>query len=289
MNKIGEDNRRVGFNSIEVYLKEIGRTPLLTRKEERRLARLIKRGDPAARTKMIKANLRLVVKIANDYGDLGLPLLDLISEGNIGLMKAVEHFNPKKGAKFSTYASWWIKQAVRRALSKQAKIIRLPVHITEKVSKLKRARFNLEERLGRKPTPEELATVLGVSSSRVEYMGRLMLSPLSLDQKTDMGDENSCNLGEVIEDANAPMPSDQIEQKMQRAAIDQILGKLTEREREIMILRFGLDGRKPQTLEMVGRHFRVTRERIRQVQEIALGKLRRKYIKLIDGNGHNGS
>jgi len=261
-------------NGIEIYLREIGRVPLLTRKEERALARRIRRGDAQAREQMIKANLRLVVKIANDYAELGLPLLDLISEGNIGLMKAVEHFNPRKGAKFSTYASWWIKQAIRRALSNQSKLIRLPVHITEKISKMKRAGFRLSEQLGRDPTAAELGQLVDLPADRVEQLRTIGTAPLSL-HATVGDDADSTQLFEVIGDDRTATPYETLADRNLAGEIQALLKELDPREAEIITQRFGLDGNPPRTLEEVGRQFRVSRERIRQIQDVALAKLRR--------------
>ncbi len=265
-------------NGIEIYLREIGKVPLLTPKQEIELARRIKKGDRAATDLMIKSNLRLVVKIAHDYAGLGLPLLDLVSEGNIGLMKAVERFDPKKGAKFSTYAAWWIKQSIRRALSNQAKTIRLPVHLTDTISKIKRASFKLSEKLGRDPTDDELGFQLGLTAARVDQLRTMSITPASLNAQVG-SDDDSSELGEIIKDHGAATPFEVLRDKNLGAEIRVLLSELTKREAEIINSRFGLDGTKPKTLEEVGKTFKVSRERIRQIQDVALTKLRRALAK----------
>lgn len=260
---------------LQAYLREIGETALLTREEESQLARKIKRGDKAAKERMIKANLRLVVKIANDYAAYGLPLLDLISEGNLGLIKAVERFDPRKGAKFSTYAAWWIKQSIRRALANQSKTIRLPVHLVDKIQKMRRISHQLTDELGREPTDEELAVELTMTPTKVRSLRQAAIQPLSLD--ASVGTENNeSTLGEIIGDDAAIAPSDSLEDKDMKHAVSTVLHILDERELRIIALRFGLDGHREHTLEEVGKKFKVTRERIRQLQNIALGKLRRQ-------------
>jgi len=226
---------------IKIYLREIGQIPLLTPDQEIELAAKIKKGDREARALMIRSNLRLVVKIAHDYANLGLPLLDLISEGNIGLMKAVERFDPAKGGKLSTYAAWWIKQSIKRALANQSKTIRLPVHLVDKISKMRRVSLQMSEELGREPTDEELGDEIGIAS----------------------GDEDAQTPFELLRDKNL------------RNEVGGLLDVLDDREKKIIFQRFGLDGGKPKTLEEVGKKFGVTRERIRQLQNIALSKLRR--------------
>jgi RNA polymerase primary sigma factor len=267
-----------GADALQLYLQEMARTPLLTPKEEIALAKRIQRGDRQARNHMIKANLRLVVKIAHDYENHGLPLLDLINEGNLGLMKAVDRFNPKKGAKLSTYASWWIKQSIRRALSNQSRTIRLPVHITDQVSKMNRASFKLSETLGRDPSNEELARNLNVAPAKAARLRTLNIRPTSLD--APLGDEADSRYGDIIEDEHAANPYEAFKAKATREEIQELVKNLPPREAEILALRYGLDGRKPQTLEEVGKKFKVTRERIRQLQEIALEKLRRRLESL---------
>lgn len=259
---------------LKVYLQEIGRVALLTPAEEVQLARRIQKGDEAARSKMIKANLRLVVKIAQDYAHLGLPLVDLISEGNIGLMKAVERFNPKKGAKLSTYAAWWIKQSIRRGLANQGKTIRLPVHQVDRVSKMRRAMFDLSEVLGRDPTDEEIAHKLGLERGQVSRLRDISATPVSLDAPLGDGSDDG-EFGEIVLDENARMPFDIIHNRNEQEDVRVLLKDLDAREAEILIMRYGLDGSRPCTLEVVGRRFKLTRERIRQIQNEALIKLRR--------------
>jgi RNA polymerase primary sigma factor len=266
------DHNREGENGIKIYLREIGQIALLTPKDEIRLAARIKKGDKAARAEMIKANLRLVVKIAHDYSNFGLPLLDLISEGNIGLMKAVERFDPKKGGKLSTYAAWWIKQSIKRALANQAKTIRLPVHLVDKISKMKRAGHKLSEQLGREPTDQELADVLGITRAKVAQLRTISVRPASLD--APIGDDDATEFSEIVGDEAALTPFELLRDKTLRQEVRDILEELDPREAEILTMRFGLDGSKPKTLEEVGRKFKVTRERVRQIQNIALTKLR---------------
>jgi RNA polymerase primary sigma factor len=267
------DRNQESENGIKIYLREIGQIALLTPKDEIRLAARIKKGDKQARAEMIKANLRLVVKIAHDYSNYGLPLLDLISEGNIGLMKAVERFDPKKGGKLSTYAAWWIKQSIKRALANQSKTIRLPVHLVDKISKMKRAGHKLSERLGREPTDQELADVLGIPRAKVAQLRTISIRPASLD--APIGDDDATEFSEIVGDENALTPFELLRDKTLRQEVRDILEELEPREAEILNLRFGLDGNKPKTLEEVGRKFKVTRERVRQIQNIALTKLRR--------------
>ena len=266
------DHNRESENGIKIYLREIGQIPLLTPQDEIRLAARIKRGDKAARAQMIKANLRLVVKIAHDYSNFGLPLLDLISEGNIGLMKAVERFDPKKGGKLSTYAAWWIKQSIKRALANQAKTIRLPVHLVDKISKMKRAGHKLSEQLGREPTDQELADVLGIPRAKVAQLRTISVRPARLD--APIGDDDATEFSEIVGDEAALTPFELLRDKTLRQEVRDILEELDPREAEILTLRFGLDDSKPKTLEEVGRKFKVTRERVRQIQNIALTKLR---------------
>src|ERR1700761_1872173 len=262
---------------IKIYLREIGKTDLLTPEQEVELADRIKRGDPEARAHMIKANLRLVVKIAQDYANLGLPLLDLISEGNIGLMKAVERFDPAKGGKLSTYAAWWIKQSIKRALANQSKTIRLPVHLVDKISKMRRVSLQMSEELGREPTDEELAEEIGISSGKVSQLKTVSIRPASLD--APISDDDSTEFGEIVGDEDAQTPFELLRDKNLRDEVSELLEVLDDRERKIIFQRFGLDGGKPKTLEEVGKKFGVTRERIRQLQNIALAKLRRALSK----------
>jgi RNA polymerase primary sigma factor len=269
----------VAFNgdSLQLYLREIGQVKLLTPEEEIVLAKRIKRGDKHAREHMIKANLRLVVKIARDYENLGLPLLDLINEGNIGLMKGVERFDPKKGAKLSTYASWWIKQAIKRALANQSKTIRLPVHVVDKVAHIRRAEMKLREALDREPTDEEVASELGLDARRVRRYRQASRAPVSLD--APLGDDDTERVAEVVADPNATLPSDHLVYESDNALVQEILATLPPREREILSLRFGLADGKERTLEEVGERFGVTRERIRQIQEEALKTIRKTMQK----------
>ncbi len=264
-------------DSLQLYLREIGQVKLLTPAEEIVLAKRIKRGDKAAREHMIKANLRLVVKIARDYENLGLPLLDLINEGNIGLMKGVERFDPKKGAKLSTYASWWIKQAIKRALANQSKTIRLPVHVVDKVAHIRRAEMRLREVLDREPTDEEVASELGLDAKRVRRYRQASRAPVSLD--APIGDDENDRVSEVVADPNATLPSEQLVYESDNALVQEILATLPEREREILAMRFGLVDGKERTLEEVGERFGVTRERIRQIQEQALKTIRKTMEK----------
>ena len=276
---------REGDNGIKIYLREIGQTKLLTPKEEIKLAARIKKGDKKARAQMIRANLRLVVKIAHDYSNFGLPLLDLISEGNIGLMKAVERFDPKKGAKLSTYAAWWIKQSIKRALANQSKTIRLPVHLVDKISKMKRASLALSERLGREPTDQELAMALNIPHTKVAQLRTISTRPASLN--APISDEDSTEFSEIVGDENAATPFEILREKVMRDELREIIKDLEPREAQILTMRFGLDGNKPKTLEEVGAKFKVTRERIRQIQNIALTKLRR-IIEKRDRPGSSG-
>jgi RNA polymerase primary sigma factor len=267
-----------GDTAIKLYLREIGQVRLLTPQEEVELAAKIKRGDKKAREQMIKANLRLVVKIARDYEGLGLPLLDLISEGNIGLMKAVERFDPAKGGKLSTYGAWWIKQSIKRALANQSKTIRLPVHLVDRISRMRRVAMKLHEELGREPTDEELGEELGMTASRVGQLRTAAIRPASLD--APIGDDESNSFAEVVQDENAETPYEQLEGKTVTAMLQEMVTKLDPREATILRYRFGLDGGTEKTLEEVGQKFGVTRERVRQIQNIALAKLRRMVEKL---------
>lgn len=262
-----------GDTAIKLYLREIGQVKLLTPQEEIELAARIKKGDKKAREQMIKANLRLVVKIARDYEGIGLPLLDLISEGNIGLMKAVERFDPAKGGKLSTYGSWWIKQSIKRALANQSKTIRLPVHLVDKISKMRRTAMRLQEEFGREPTDEELGIELGITASRVAQMRMAAVRPASLD--APIGDEDSNNFAEVVQDESADTPYEQLEEKTVTRMLQEMVKTLDPREATILRARFGLDGGPQKTLEEVGQKFGVTRERVRQIQNIALKKLRK--------------
>ncbi len=263
--------------NIGLYLREISQVPLLTPKEEVKLAAQIKRGNKKAREQMIKANLRLVVKIAHDFGNYGLPLLDLISEGNIGLMKAVERFDPKKGGKLSTYASWWIKQSIKRALANQSKTIRLPVHLVDKIGKIRRVAAQMTEELGREPSNEELADELGLPVAKVAHLKTVAVRPASLDAKINADDDTA--FGDLVSDEHAEDPFAALRDKDLREEVGDLLDVLDARERKIIAFRFGLGGGKERTLEEVGRKFGVTRERIRQLQNIALLKMRKALRK----------
>jgi RNA polymerase primary sigma factor len=262
---------------IKIYLREISGTPLLTVQEEIELSERIKQGDQKARAWMIKANLRLVVKIAHSYSNLGLPLLDLISEGNIGLIKAVERFDPARGGKLSTYSAWWIKQSIKRALANQSKTIRLPVHLVDKIWKMRRVSLQMSEELGREPTDEEFAEEIGISSAKLSQLKTVSMRPASLE--ASISDDDSTELGEIVGDEEARTPFELFSEKNMRDELGEVLEVLDARERKIIFERFGLEGGKPKTLEEVGRRFGVTRERIRQLQNIALAKLRRALAK----------
>jgi RNA polymerase primary sigma factor len=266
-----------GDTAYQLYLKEIGQTPLLTIEEENALAARIKKGDKAARERMIKANLRLVVKIARDYEGYGVPLLDLISEGNIGLMKGVERFDPDKGAKLSTYSSWWIKQSIRRALANQGKTIRLPDHVVDKVAHIHRAETKLREQLGREPTEEELADELGTNARRLKMYRQASKAPVSLD--APIGDDENDRVSEVVADPNAVLPFERLVKETDTELVKEVFSTLNDREKSILSMRFGLKDGNPKTLEEIGEHFGVTRERIRQIQEVALKTLRVKMEK----------
>ena len=265
---------------LKRYLQEIGQFPLLTPEQEVELAGKIKKGDAAARERMINANLRLVVTIARDYANLGLPLLDLISEGNIGLTKAVERFDPTKGAKLSTYAMWWIKQSIKRALANQGKTIRLPVHLADKLAKMRRVSLQMSDELGREPTDEELGEEIGIDSDKITRLRTVGIRPASLN--APITDDDSTEFAEVIGDDEAQTPFELLRDKNLRSEMDGLIEVLDAREKKIISHRFGLDGGKPKTLEDVGRDFGVTRERIRQLQNIALAKLRRALSKRED-------
>lgn len=264
-------------SSLKLYLREISKTPLLTIQEEIELAERIKNGDGEARAHMIRANLRLVVKIAQDYANYGLPVTDLISEGNIGLMKAVERFDPEKGGKLSTYAAWWIKQSIKRALANQSKTIRLPVHMVDKIAKMRRISAMLAEALGREPTDEELAEEVGLPRRKMAMLKQASQRPTSLD--APINDGEATEFGDIIRDESAENPLEMLADKNMQGEIDGLLSVLDERERRIIDERFGLNGKKPLTLEEVGREFGVTRERIRQLQNSALTKMRRALRK----------
>ncbi len=259
---------------LQLYLQEIGKTALLTPQEEVKLAKRIQKGDKAARDHMISANLRLVVKIAMDYKDFGLPLLDLISEGNIGLVKAVERFDPTKGGKLSTYAAWWIKQSIKRALANQSKTIRLPVHLVDKIAKMRRTALALTEELGREPTDEEIAIELQIPTNKVAHLKSVSVRPASLDAPVGE-DGDSTTFGEIVGDENTADPLETLKDTSEKSDLHHMIDQLEPREAEILRYRFGLDGYDELTLEEVGQKFNVTRERIRQLQNIALSKMRK--------------
>ena len=264
-------------NSLDLYLREISRTPLLTVAEECDLAERIKMGDEKARSHLIRANLRLVVKIARDYSGYGVSLSDLISEGNIGLMQAVERFDPEKGGKFSTYGAWWIKQSVKRALANQSKTIRLPVHMVDKIARMRRIASMLAEALGREPSDEEIAAELGLPRQKIAMLKQSAQRQTSLDAPVGEGDVKL--QGDIVSDESAPDPLEALTDKNLREQIGDLLDVLNERERKIIDDRFGLNGLKPMLLEDVGREFGVSRERIRQLQNVALAKMRKALMK----------
>jgi len=257
---------------VRMYLKEIGNVPLLTSEQEVRLAKLVEQGDQNAKNQLTEANLRLVVSIAKKYVGRGMPFLDLIQEGNMGLMKAVDKFDYTKGYKFSTYATWWIRQAITRGIADTGRTIRVPVHMVETINKTLRMSRQLLQELGREPTPAEVADKLGVPESRVREVLKISRDPVSLD--TPIGEEDDSHLGDFIEDDTALSPADSATFSMLREELNNALGSLTPREREVVTLRFGLEDGRARTLEEVGREFNVTRERIRQIEAKALRKLR---------------
>lgn len=264
-------------STLKLYLREISKTPLLTPEDEIKLAAKIKRGDKKARARMIQANLRLVVKIAQDYSNYGLPVADLISEGNIGLMKAVERFDPKKGGKLSTYAAWWIKQSIKRALANQSKTIRLPVHMVDKIAKMRRISAMLAETLGREPTDEEICEEIGLPRRKLAMLKQASRRPTSLDEPINEGE--ATRYSEIIGDDRAEDPLETLADRNLQNELSGLLDVLDQRERQIIHERFGLNGKKPMTLEEVGLEFGVTRERIRQLQNIALSKMRKALRK----------
>ncbi len=305
MHALSSDRSSRSTDSTRVYLKEIGRVPLLTTEEEVRLAERVARGmkaeeelalhhaaetydsmdtgrrsllerhvrmGEAAKNDLTQANLRLVVSIAKRYSGRGIPLLDLIQEGNLGLMRAVEKFDHQKGFKFSTYATWWIRQAITRAIADQARTIRIPVHMVEVMSRVRREQRRLTQEYGREPTMDELAATCDLSAQRVEELLKIAQDPLSLD--TPVGTEDDTSLADFVEDSQARRPVDEATRIMLKAEVTKVLGLLNDREQEVVRLRFGLDDGRPRTLEEVGRTFGVTRERIRQIESKTLAKLR---------------
>lgn len=257
---------------VRMYLKEIGKVPLLTTDEEIDLAQRMEEGDEAAKKKLAEANLRLVVSIAKRYVGRGMLFLDLIQEGNLGLIKAVEKFDYRKGYKFSTYATWWIRQAITRAIADQARTIRIPVHMVETINRLIRAQRQLVQELGREPTPEELSEVLKLPVERVREIQKISQEPVSLE--TPIGEEEDSHLGDFIQDDNVPVPAEAAAYTLLKEQLVEVLGTLGEREQRVLRLRFGLDDGRARTLEEVGKEFQVTRERIRQIEAKALRKLR---------------
>ena len=257
---------------VRMYLKEIGKVPLLTAEEEIELAKKMEQGDEDAKKRLAEANLRLVVSIAKRYVGRGMLFLDLIQEGNLGLIKAVEKFDYRKGYKFSTYATWWIRQAITRAIADQARTIRIPVHMVETINKLIRVSRQLLQELGREPTPEEIAEEMDMSVERVREILKISQEPVSLE--TPIGEEEDSHLGDFIQDDNVPVPADAAAFTLLKEQLVEVLGTLTEREQKVLRLHFGLDDGRARTLEEVGKEFNVTRERIRQIEAKALRKLR---------------
>ncbi|GAB4462921.1 MAG: RNA polymerase sigma factor RpoD [Armatimonadaceae bacterium] len=276
-------------DSVRMWLREIGKTPLLTHAQEIALARRIEKGDEEAKVILTQANLRLVVSIAKRYGGKGISFSDLIQEGNIGLIRAVEKYDYRKGFKFSTYATWWIRQAITRAIADQGRTIRIPVHMVETINRLVKLSSQLLQEMGREPTMEELAREMGTSPERVSEILRIAPEPLSLE--TPVGEEEDSHLCDFVPDDDSRTPTDAAAHAFLRERIDMVLSSLTDRERDVVKMRFGLEGDgSPHTLEEVGRHFQVTRERIRQIEAKALKKLRcpdrsrclREYIECTD-------
>ena len=259
-------------DSVKMYLKDIGQVPLLTSEEEKELAEKMSQGDEEAKKRLSEANLRLVVSIAKRYVGRGMQFLDLIQEGNLGLMKAVDKFDHTKGFKFSTYATWWIRQSITRAIADQARTIRIPVHMVETINKTGRVVRQLMQTLGREPTPAEIAKEMGVPEEKVIEIQKIAQDPVSLE--TPIGEEEDSHLGDFIEDNSAASPAEKAESRMLREQLLQVLDTLTPRENEVLLMRYGLRDGRPKTLEEVGKDFNVTRERIRQIEAKALRKLR---------------
>ncbi len=257
---------------VRMYLKEIGKVPLLTAQEEIELAKRLEKGDADAKKRLAEANLRLVVSIAKRYVGRGMLFLDLIQEGNLGLIKAVEKFDYKKGFKFSTYATWWIRQAITRAIADQARTIRIPVHMVETINKLIRVSRQLLQELGREPTPEEIAKEMNLSVDRVREILKISQEPVSLE--TPIGEEEDSHIGDFIQDDKLPVPAEAAAFTLLKEQLHEVLGTLTDREQKVLRLRFGLDDGRARTLEEVGKEFGVTRERIRQIEAKAIRKLR---------------
>ena len=264
--------REISTDSLQLFLKEIGKVDLLTAAQEVELAKRIERGDHGAKQELVEANLRLVVSIAKKYRNQGLPFLDLIQEGTIGLVRAAEKFDHRKGFKFSTYATWWIRQAVARALADKARTIRMPVHIVEKLNKIVRTERKLRGELGREPLAAEIGAELELEADEVESIRRSSQAPVSLEKP--VGDEEESEFGHFLTDENEALPDEVAEEQLRKAALKRVLGSLSPRERRVLELRYGLDGEHPRTLDEVGRTFNVTRERIRQIENQSLKKLR---------------
>ena len=263
-------------DSVRLYLREIGKIPLLTSEEEADLAQRIVKGDKAAKDKMVESNMRLVVSIAKRYGGRGLDFLDLIQEGNTGLLRAVDKFDPEKGFKFSTYATWWVRQAITRAIADQARTIRIPVHMVETINKVLRTTRKLTAELNREPTNEEIAEELGMEPEKVDYVMRIKQDIASLDASVGReGDDEDSVLGDFVEDEERISPEDSAANQILKEQLSEIISTLTDREQKIIRLRFGIGGGRPHTLEEVGNEFDVTRERIRQIEAKALSKLRK--------------
>lgn len=279
----GEDVEKIDFtdtgdissttqDSVKMYLKDIGKVPLLSAEEEIELAKRMEAGDEMAKKKLAESNLRLVVSIAKRYVGRGMLFLDLIQEGNLGLLKAVEKFDYRKGYKFSTYATWWIRQAITRAIADQARTIRIPVHMVETINKVTRVSRDLLQKLGREPLPEEVGEVMGLPKERVQEIMKIAQEPVSLE--TPIGEEEDSHLGDFIQDESIPTPVEATNQTLLHEQLDEVVSTLTEREQRVIKLRFGWDDGRPRTLEEVGKEFNVTRERIRQIEAKALRKLR---------------
>jgi RNA polymerase primary sigma factor len=264
---------RDGDMSLRLYLREISETPLLTIQDEIDLAGRIQKGDAAAREHMITANLRLVVKIARDYEGMGLPLLDMVNEGNMGLMRAVERFDPTKGAKLSTYAAWWIKQSIKRGIANQGKTIRLPVHLVDRVAKIRRAALKLHEELGREPSEAEIAEAMGMKAERVGELLAASCRPASLD--APVGDDDDTRFADLVRDENSTTAFECLDESSRHDMVLELIERLDQREIAVIRERFGLNGRSERTLEQIGQRFGVTRERIRQIEAGALRKLRK--------------
>ena len=263
-------------DSVRLYLREIGKIPLLTPEEEAELADRIVKGDKAAKDKMVESNMRLVVSIAKRYGGRGLDFLDLIQEGNTGLLRAVDKFDPAKGFKFSTYATWWVRQAITRAIADQARTIRIPVHMVETINKVLRTTRKLTTELNREPTNEEIAEELGMEPEKVDYVMRIKQDIASLDASVGReGDDEESVLGDFVEDEERASPEESAANQILKEQLSEIIATLTDREQKIIRLRFGIGGGRPHTLEEVGAEFDVTRERIRQIEAKALAKLRK--------------